>query len=261
MRHTRRNRALTPVLARGLALVGLVSALGSGLAIGSSGNADAGATASRAHRRVRRGPDDGRRPQRWLLDGQRSGSDLTPRGSPGPRVTGPVGPLSGSTHRGHGPHAGRQRLLARGLRRGHLQLRRRHLLRLHRLDPPEPAHRRHGGDAGRAGYWLVATDGGIFSYGDATFYGSTGSIRLNRSIVGMAATPDGHGYWLVATDGGIFSYGDATFYGSTGAIRLDEPIVGMAPTADGRATGSSPPTAGSSATATRGTTGRRRGPG
>ena len=83
------------------------------------------------------------------------------------------------------------------------------------------------------GYWLVASDGGIFSYGDATFYGSTGAIHLNQPIVGMAATADGGGYWLVASDGGIFSYGDATFYGSTGAIRLNQPIVGMAATPDG----------------------------
>ena len=73
----------------------------------------------------------------------------------------------------------------------------------------------------------MASDGGIFSYGDATFFGSTGSIRLNKPVVGMAATPSGHGYWLVASDGGIFSYGDATFFGSTGSIVLNKPIVGM----------------------------------
>jgi len=85
------------------------------------------------------------------------------------------------------------------------------------------------------GYWLVARDGGIFSYGyDAAFYGSTGNIHLNQPIVGMAATPDGHGYWLVASDGGIFSYGDARFYGSTGNIHLNQPIVGMATTPDGK---------------------------
>ena len=83
------------------------------------------------------------------------------------------------------------------------------------------------------GYWLVAADGGIFSYGDATFYGSTGGIHLNKPIVSMAATNDGRGYWLVASDGGIFSYGDATFYGSTGSIVLNKPVVGMAVTADG----------------------------
>jgi hypothetical protein len=64
------------------------------------------------------------------------------------------------------------------------------------------------------GYWLVASDGGVFSYGDAIFYGSTGSLALNKPVVGMAATPDGVGYWFVASDGGVFSYGDAGFYGS-----------------------------------------------
>ncbi|WP_152626167.1 hypothetical protein, partial [Acidithrix ferrooxidans] len=67
------------------------------------------------------------------------------------------------------------------------------------------------------GYSLVASDGGIFTYGDAAFYGSAGAIPLNKPIVGMAATPDGKGYWLVASDGGIFTYGDAAFYGSAGA--------------------------------------------
>ena len=83
------------------------------------------------------------------------------------------------------------------------------------------------------GYWEVASDGGIFSYGGAQFYGSTGSLHLNAPIVGMAATPDDAGYWLVASDGGIFAFGDAVFYGSTGGTHLNAPIVGMTPTPDG----------------------------
>jgi len=83
------------------------------------------------------------------------------------------------------------------------------------------------------GYWMVGSDGGIFAFGDAAFYGSTGNLTLNKPIVGMAATKDGKGYWLVASDGGIFAYGDAAFYGSTGNLTLNKPIVGMAPTADG----------------------------
>ncbi len=85
-----------------------------------------------------------------------------------------------------------------------------------------------------AGYWMVGSDGGVFSSGDAGFFGSAGSIHLNQPIVGMAATPDGNGYWFVAADGGIFSYGDAQFYGSTGSIHLNQPIVGMAATPDGK---------------------------
>ncbi|MBF6557676.1 MAG: hypothetical protein IVW52_16250 [Acidimicrobiales bacterium] len=80
------------------------------------------------------------------------------------------------------------------------------------------------------GYWLVAADGGIFSYGDAAFAGSLGGSKLNKPIVGMASTPDGKGYWLVAADGGIFSYGDAAFAGSLGGSPLNKPIVGMAST-------------------------------
>ena len=63
------------------------------------------------------------------------------------------------------------------------------------------------------GYWLVAGDGGVFSFGDARFYGSTGNLHLNKPVVGMAATPDGKGYWFVASDGGVFSYGDANSTG------------------------------------------------
>ena len=84
------------------------------------------------------------------------------------------------------------------------------------------------------GYWFVAADGGIFGFGGAPFYGSTGATRLNKPIVGMAATPSGRGYWLVASDGGIFSFGDAQFFGSTGSVPLNKPIVGMAATPSGR---------------------------
>ncbi len=90
--------------------------------------------------------------------------------------------------------------------------------------PPAPAN---------SSYWLVASDGGVFTFGNAGFYGSTGSIHLNKPIVGIAPTASKNGYWLVASDGGIFNYGDAGFYGSQGGKRLNAPIVGMAATPDG----------------------------
>ena len=86
---------------------------------------------------------------------------------------------------------------------------------------------------GQGGYWLVASDGGVFAYGQAGFYGSTGSLTSTHRSSGMAATPDGKGYWLVASDGGIFSYGDAGFYGSAAAVPGQD-IVGMAASPDGR---------------------------
>ena len=88
--------------------------------------------------------------------------------------------------------------------------------------------------ASGAGAWMAGLDGGVFTSGDAGFFGSMGGVRLNQPVVGMAPTPSGRGYWLVASDGGIFSFGDAGFFGSTGAIRLNQPVVGMAPTPSGR---------------------------
>lgn len=87
--------------------------------------------------------------------------------------------------------------------------------------------------ADASGYWLVAADGGIFSFGDAPFHGSTGNLRLNQPIVGMAVTPDSGGYWLAAADGGIFAFGDAPFYGSLGNLTLNKPIEAMIATPSG----------------------------
>jgi N-acetylmuramoyl-L-alanine amidase len=80
------------------------------------------------------------------------------------------------------------------------------------------------------GYWLVASDGGVFAYGDAAFEGSAGALRLEAPVVGMAATPSASapGYWLVASDGGVFTYGAATYEGSLAATPLPDPVVGMA---------------------------------
>src|SRR5581483_610506 len=115
------------------------------------------------------------------------------------------------------------------------------------------------------GYYMVAADGGIFTFGDATFHGSTGNLRLNRPVMGMAAAPAGYwlvasdggifafdapfrgsmgatrlnrpisglvpghdGYLMVAEDGGIFSFGDVAFHGSLGAHPPASPVVGAA---------------------------------
>ncbi|HLY83177.1 MAG TPA: hypothetical protein VKQ71_09325 [Acidimicrobiales bacterium] len=96
------------------------------------------------------------------------------------------------------------------------------------VDPNSGATATSAATASTSGYTVVASDGGIFTFGDAGFYGSTGAVHLNQPIVGMAATPDGHGYTLVASDGGIFTFGDALFYGSQGGAPLNKPVVGIA---------------------------------
>jgi hypothetical protein len=78
------------------------------------------------------------------------------------------------------------------------------------------------------GYWIVDSDGGVFSFGDARYLGSMGGRRLNQPVVGVAATPDGQGYYLAAADGGVFTFGDATFAGSMGGRPLNQPVIGIA---------------------------------
>jgi hypothetical protein len=93
------------------------------------------------------------------------------------------------------------------------------------------------------GYWLVGSDGGIFSFGSAQFHGSMGGIALQRPVVGIVPTSDRGGYWLDASDGGVFSFGDTQFYGSIPGLglnpagsgkahSLNAPIVGMVPSHD-----------------------------
>ena len=83
------------------------------------------------------------------------------------------------------------------------------------------------------GFVVTASDGGIFTFGNAQFFGSMGGRHLNQPIVGVASTPDGMGYWEAASDGGIFTFGNAQFFGSMGGRHLNQPIVGVASTPDG----------------------------
>jgi hypothetical protein len=85
-----------------------------------------------------------------------------------------------------------------------------------------------------AGYWLLAGDGGVFSFGNAQFFGSTGGLRLNQPALRMAPTRAGNGYWFVASDGGVFAFGDAPFFGSMGGRFLAKPMIGIMPTSSGR---------------------------
>ena len=113
-----------------------------------------------------------------------------------------------------------------------------------------------------AGYWLVTSDGTIYTFGNAPFEGEDGFFG---TVVAMATTPTGNGYymflqggpvahygdavalpyatnagapivfgqststgkgyWEFAANGGVFSFGDAPFEGSLGGVHLNAPIT------------------------------------
>ena len=81
-----------------------------------------------------------------------------------------------------------------------------------------------------SGYWLVASDGGVFAFGDATFRGSIPQVLpgvdLNEPVNGMVAFGDG--YLMVASDGGVFNFSDHPFFGSLGDTETQTPIVAIA---------------------------------
>jgi BclA C-terminal domain/Collagen triple helix repeat (20 copies) len=95
-----------------------------------------------------------------------------------------------------------------------------------------------------AGYWLVSAAGGVYTFGNAGFYGSLANTHLNAPVTGIVPTSDGKGYWLVAKDGGVFSFGDAPFEGSLGSTFIGSPIVSMAQSADPTASQPQDPTGG-----------------
>ncbi len=80
-----------------------------------------------------------------------------------------------------------------------------------------------------SGYWLLAGDGGVFTFG-TTFAGSAASdasrcppnttdrSEPNGTCWSVAATPDGQGYWVLNGDtGAVYAFGDAGFFGDPAA--------------------------------------------
>ncbi len=83
------------------------------------------------------------------------------------------------------------------------------------------------------GYWMVASDGGVFAFGRAPFFGSTGAIALDAPVIEVVATADDDGYRLFAEDGGEFAFGAADFIGSVAERGVRFAAVAVRPQEDG----------------------------
>ena len=126
-------------------------------------------------------------------------------------------------------------LLARGVRRRGLRLRRRRVPRIDgQASTSTPPVVSMAATPDGDGYWLVASDGGVFAFGDAVLLRVDGQPSPSPPRW-WAWRPrhSGHGYWLVGSDGGVFAFGDAGFFGSMGAQQLQNPITAIAATPDG----------------------------
>ncbi len=92
--------------------------------------------------------------------------------------------------------------------------------------------------ASGAGYYVLGSDGGIFSFGDAPFFGSVPGLGLAAKVTALrlAPTTTGKGYAILGADGGIFTFGDAAFYGSVPGLGLGVPVraLDLQPTSTGR---------------------------
>jgi hypothetical protein len=79
------------------------------------------------------------------------------------------------------------------------------------------------------GYWLVASDGTVYPFGDAT---TGANISTTCSIIGAVGDPAG-GYWAYTACGNIYNEAGAPWFGSEAGDLPKNNGVGLAVTADG----------------------------
>ncbi len=83
------------------------------------------------------------------------------------------------------------------------------------------------------GYFMVASDGGVFAFGDARFEGSCVSIGgCSGAAVGVVPDVTGNGYLLVTATGHIYVFGDDREDGEPGPPH-NEVVTSVARTFDG----------------------------
>jgi hypothetical protein len=82
--------------------------------------------------------------------------------------------------------------------------------------------------SGRKGYYLLAYDGGVFTFGDAVFHGSMGGRPLFWPVVGITVAPRARGYYLLAANGTVYQFGRLPRIGSRADVDTADLFVAMA---------------------------------
>ena len=101
-------------------------------------------------------------------------------------------------------------------------------------EPPAP-----GGSGpsrtGRSGYWMVASDGRVYPFGDAGHLGDATPHLGGTRAVDLEPTGSGEGYWVVDGAGRVYASGDAAHLGNADPARLDvgERVTSLSATPSG----------------------------
>ena len=86
----------------------------------------------------------------------------------------------------------------------------------------------------RAGYWVLADDGGVCNFGSVPYLGDA-QVPPGLTAVDLATTKSDAGYWIVDNAGDVYTFGDAGYHGgvAAGGLRPGEQVSSISPTADG----------------------------
>lgn len=80
---------------------------------------------------------------------------------------------------------------------------------------------------------MVASDGGVFAFGDARFAGSRQGIGgCSGSAAAVMPDATGNGYWAVTQSGNVYTFGDVPYFGASGPQGV--PVTSAMRTPDGR---------------------------
>ncbi|MCA1843379.1 MAG: fibronectin type III domain-containing protein, partial [Actinobacteria bacterium] len=86
------------------------------------------------------------------------------------------------------------------------------------------------------GYWTLNRNGTVGAFGDATPLGNVDVKQLSKGEdpASLSATPTGRGYWVFTNRGRAIAFGDAPFLGDVSGVKLNGPVLGSVATPSGK---------------------------